>query len=129
MSPQPAQIGRVPFAPLIEPERGGVPAGFAEPIKNGREHLTSLLEAARWAPSCNGDEPWRYLIWDRSRSPEGWQKAFECLSENNKKWVKNVPMLMLSCAAKSCVTTTSYRTTGPPTRPMPTCRCCSMKSL
>jgi nitroreductase len=63
-----------------------------------REQLHVLLEAARWAPSCNGDEPWRYLIWDRSRDPEGWQKAFECLSEGNKKWVKNVPLLMLSCA-------------------------------
>jgi len=63
-----------------------------------REQLAALLEAARWAPSCNGDEPWRYLIFDRRRDPEGWQKAFECLSESNKKWVKNVPVLMLSCA-------------------------------
>ena len=37
-------------------------------------------------------------IWDRARDPEGWQKAFDCLSENNRKWVKNVPLLMLSCA-------------------------------
>ncbi|HYC44303.1 MAG TPA: nitroreductase family protein [Burkholderiales bacterium] len=63
-----------------------------------REALAALLEAARWAPSCNGDQPYRYLVWDKSRDPEGWQKAFECLSENNRKWVKNVPVLMLSCA-------------------------------
>ena len=63
-----------------------------------REQLTVLLEAARWAPSCNGDEPTRHLIWDRTRDPEGWQKAFDCLSDNNRKWVKNVPLLMLSCA-------------------------------
>src|SRR6185436_2995359 len=63
-----------------------------------REHLTALLEAARWSPSCNGDEPWRYLLWERAANPEGWQKAFDCLSDNNKKWVKNVPVLMLSCA-------------------------------
>ncbi len=63
-----------------------------------RKDLTALLEAARWAPSCNGDEPWRYLIWERAVNPEGWQKAFDTLSENNKKWVKNVPLLMLSCA-------------------------------
>jgi len=62
------------------------------------EHLAALLEAARWAPSCNGDQPTRYLIWDKARDPEGWQKAFDTLSENNKKWVKNVPLLMLSCA-------------------------------
>jgi nitroreductase len=66
-----------------------------------REQLVTLLEAGRWAPSCNGDEPWRYLVWDRTRDPEGWQKAFECLSDTNKKWVKNVPLLMLSCAGSA----------------------------
>lgn len=30
-----------------------------------REQLLALLEAARWAPSCFGDQPWRYLVWDR----------------------------------------------------------------
>ena len=66
-----------------------------------REQLAALLEAARWAPSCNGDEPWRYLIWDRARDPAGFQSAFDCLSENNRKWVKNVPLLMLSCAGST----------------------------
>lgn len=60
--------------------------------------LMALLEAARWAPSCNGDEPWRFLVWDRMRDAQGWQQAFDCLSENNRKWVKNVPLLFLSCA-------------------------------
>ncbi len=75
-----------------------------------RQELTVLLEAARWAPSCNGDEPWRYLIWDRGRDPGGWQKAFDCLSENNRKWVKNVPMLLLSCAGSA------FAATGKPNR-------------
>jgi nitroreductase len=75
-----------------------------------RRDLAVLLEAGRWAPSCNGDEPWRYLIWDRGRDPEGWQKAFESLSENNKKWVKNVPLLMLSNAGSI------FGATGKPNR-------------
>jgi len=75
-----------------------------------RDQLKVLLEAGRWAPSCNGDEPWRYLIWDKGRDPGGWQKAFECLSENNKKWVKNVPLLMLSCAGSI------FEATGKPNR-------------
>lgn len=68
----------------------------ARPVS--REQLLALLEAARWAPSCNGDEPWRYLVWDRVADAGGWQKAYDCLSEGNRKWVKNVPVLMLSCA-------------------------------
>jgi nitroreductase len=75
-----------------------------------REQLVALLEAGRWAPSCNGDEPWRYLIWDRARDPEGFQKAFDCLSENNRKWVQNVPLLMLSCAGSN------FAATGKPNR-------------
>jgi nitroreductase len=64
-----------------------------------RAQLAALLEAARWAPSCNGVEPWRYLVWDRTRDEAGFQRAFECLSESNKRWVKNVPLLMLSVAS------------------------------
>jgi nitroreductase len=65
----------------------------------GREHLLTLLEAARWAPSCFGDQPWRYLIWDRFRDPAGWRQAFECLAEGNQAWVRNAPVLLLSMAA------------------------------
>jgi len=61
-----------------------------------REQLLALLEAARWAPSCFGDQPWRYLVWDRHRAPVTWQKAFECLGEWNQNWVKNAPLLLLA---------------------------------
>ncbi len=64
-----------------------------------REHLLALLEAARWAPSCFGDQPWRYLVWDRFRDPAGWRQAFECLAEGNQAWVNNAPVLLLSMAA------------------------------
>jgi len=86
------------------------PRAFDPKRPVSREQLKVLLEAGRWAPSCNGDEPWRYLIWDRGRDPQGWQKAYDCLNENNKKWVKNVPLLMLSCAGSS------FEATGKPNR-------------
>ncbi len=74
------------------------PRAYAAGKTVSREQLAALLEAGRWAPSCNGDEPWRYLVWDKSRDAQGWQQAFGCLSEGNQKWVKNVPLLLLSCA-------------------------------
>jgi nitroreductase len=89
-------VTSVPINELLA--RRWSPRAFDATRNVSREQLEALLEAARWAPSCNGDEPWRYLIWDRARDAEGWQKAFDCLSENNKKWVQNVPLLMLSCA-------------------------------
>ena len=64
-----------------------------------RAQLASLLEAARWAPSCNGVEPWRFLVWDRTRDAQGFEQAFDCLSAGNKLWVKNAPLLLLSIAS------------------------------
>jgi len=69
----------------------------SKPLSRGQ--VMALLEAARWAPSCFGDEPWRYLVWDRNRDPGSWQEAFECLSEGNQAWVKNVPLLLASIAS------------------------------
>jgi nitroreductase len=86
----------VPIDDLIA--RRWSPRAFDPGREVSREHLASLLEAARWAPSCNGDQPTRYLIWEKRRDPAGWLMAYDCLSENNRKWVKNVPLLMLSCA-------------------------------
>lgn len=63
-----------------------------------REKLVALLEAARWAPSCFGDEPWRYLIWERGADPDLWRRAFDCLSEGNQAWAGAAPVLMLSMA-------------------------------
>lgn len=62
------------------------------------EQVGALVEAARWAPSCFGAEPWRFLQWNRATDAAGWQQAFDCLSDNNRKWVKNVPLLFLVCA-------------------------------
>jgi nitroreductase len=64
-----------------------------------RSDLLALLEAARWAPSCFGDQPWRYLVWDRFRDATGWSQAFACLAEGNQAWAKNAPVLLLSLAA------------------------------
>jgi len=62
------------------------------------EQTLALLEAARWAPSCMGEQPWRFLVWDKFIDPQGWQSAFDCLSEGNKIWVKHAPWLCLLCA-------------------------------
>jgi len=104
---KPAQTSR-PIHDLLARRWSTRAFDAAKPVT--REQLTTLLEAGRWAPSCNGDEPWRYLVWDRARDPEGFQKAFDCLSDNNKKWVKNVPLLLLSCAGSN------FAATGKPNR-------------
>lgn len=61
-------------------------------------HLAALLEAARWAPSCFNEQPWRYVIWVKSKDEAGWRKALSILSEKNRQWAKNAPVLILSAA-------------------------------
>lgn len=63
------------------------------------EKIRALLEAARWAPSCFGDEPWRYIVCDKRGNRQSWQKAFACLSEGNQSWAVNAPLLILVCAS------------------------------
>lgn len=63
-----------------------------------KAQILSLCEAARWAPSCFGDEPWRFMVWDKNGNTEAWQKAFDCLVPGNQEWVKNAPVLLLVCA-------------------------------
>ena len=60
--------------------------------------IYSLLEAARWAPSCFGDQPWRFVVCDKTINPQAWQAAFDALVPANQTWAVNAPVLMLICA-------------------------------
>jgi nitroreductase len=61
-----------------------------------REKIMSLLEAARWAPSCFNEQPWRYLVFDGTDS-EALKRARACLVEGNS-WALKAPVLMISIA-------------------------------
>lgn len=56
-----------------------------------REELLPLLEAARSAPSCYNEQPWRFLIGD---TPETHGKLAEALNPGNA-WAKDAPVLIL----------------------------------
>lgn len=60
--------------------------------------LAALLEAARWAPSCFNEQPWRYVVCVKSKDETGWRNALSILSEKNSQWAKNAPVLILSAA-------------------------------
>jgi len=85
-----------PIDPLIRKRWSG--RAFVENQPVAREQIVSLLEAARWAPSCWNDQPWRYIVFDRFHNRDAWQKAFECLSEGNQKWVIQAPVLLIAFA-------------------------------
>lgn len=62
------------------------------------EDLLSLLEAARWAPSCFNDQPWRFVVCDKATDQAGWQTALDVVVEKNRQWAKNAPLLILVVA-------------------------------
>ncbi len=75
------------------------PRAFSDrPVDSKSIH--SLLEAARWAPSCSNEQPWAFLVASKE-NPEAFAKMLACLVEGNQKWAKNVPLLMISVAYKN----------------------------
>jgi nitroreductase len=62
------------------------------------DEVLTLLEAARWAPSCFNDQPWRFVVCDRATNSGAWQNLLDCLTEKNQLWAKNAPLLLLATA-------------------------------
>ena len=77
------------------------PRAFDPDKKLSHDDMLALLEAARWAPSCFNDQPWRFIVCDKASDTAGWQHAFATLAEKNKLWAKNAPVLILSVAMKN----------------------------
>jgi len=77
------------------------PRAFEANKPVSREQIIALLEAARWAPSCYGAEPWRYIVFDRFNNTAAWEKAFSCLAQANQVWVKNASVLILAVTRNS----------------------------
>ncbi len=51
----------------------------------------SLFEAARWAPSSNNNQPWRF-IWAR-RGTAHWDRLFGLLAGGNRVWCEKAALL------------------------------------
>jgi nitroreductase len=63
-----------------------------------RELILQIMEAARYAPSCFNEQPWRFVIADTSTSLE---KMRATLSDSNKRWAAKAPVLIAVCSKKS----------------------------
>jgi nitroreductase len=61
------------------------------------EKLRSLFEAARWAPSSNNGQPWRFLVATKDNKVE-YDRLFNFLVEGNQTWAHRAPVLVLSVA-------------------------------
>ncbi|SCL23515.1 Nitroreductase [Micromonospora pallida] len=58
--------------------------------------LRPLLEAARWAPSANNSQPWRFLV--TRRGEESFTRLRETLNPGNQVWAEAASALLLVTA-------------------------------
>lgn len=95
MSSKPAGAEH-PIHPLIRDRWS--PRAFDPDRLVKREDLLSLLEAARWSASCFNDQPWRYVVCDKSSDEASWRRLLACLGESNQVWACRAPVLILAVA-------------------------------
>src|SRR4051812_13695224 len=69
------------------------PRAFADRAVE-RDKLLSVLEAARWAPSSNNEQPWSFVVATRDE-PGEFARLLACLVEKNQSWAKSAPVLMI----------------------------------
>jgi nitroreductase len=86
-----------PIHALLEQRYSGVSFDPSRIIS--RQDLLTLAEAGRWAPSCFGDEPWRFIICDKLDNPAAWESALACLSEGNRGWCQHAQILIIACTS------------------------------
>jgi nitroreductase len=81
-----------PILPVLA-ERWSPVAYSSRPVEE--EKLKALFEAARWAPSCNNEQPWIFIV--APHGSERFASLADCLMEGNA-WAKNAGVLVLAVA-------------------------------
>lgn len=61
------------------------------------DEIRSLLEAARWAPSCFNEQPWVFILATKDQNLE-YERLLECLVEGNRDWARHAYLLLLTIA-------------------------------
>lgn len=74
------------------------PRAFDSSKKPEREEILSLIEAARFSPSCFNEQPWRYLIADEG---EDLDKLRSVLTDSNRIWAGKAPVLIMVLSKKT----------------------------
>jgi nitroreductase len=71
------------------------PRAFSSiPIEH--EKIMSLIEAARWAPSCFNEQPWTFILFKKNQ--DAYKKIIDIISPKNQLWAKAAPLIILSVA-------------------------------
>jgi nitroreductase len=83
-----------PLHPLLSQRWS--PRGFDGTHRLPEPQLTALLEAARWSPSANNSQPWRFVV--TQRGDAAFERLASTLSGNNRRWAGRASALLLVLA-------------------------------
>ena len=72
------------------------PRAFDRSHRLDDAQLTSLLEAARWAPSANNSQPWRFLV--ARHDDDAFDRLAGLLAPGNRSWAPAASALILVAA-------------------------------
>lgn len=73
------------------------PRGF-DPAPLSEEEIRMLFEAARWAPSCFNEQPWRFHYATTEAEREAYLSA---LVPRNQLWARRAPLLIFVLARRT----------------------------
>lgn len=73
------------------------PRAFNPDKKVPETELNAILEAARYAPSCFNEQPWRFII---AETPNERAQIISSMTPGNKEWAPNAPILMVILSKK-----------------------------
>ena len=93
MSPKTARTA-APLHPLLAERWSPRALDAAHAVSD--EQLTALLEAARWAPSANNSQPWRFAVTVRGTDEHA--AVLDALAPGNQAWAHAASALVVAAA-------------------------------
>lgn len=69
------------------------PRAFDPTAELTGDEATSLLEAARWAPSVGNAQPWRFAL--GHRNDDTWKRLLVSLPDGDQRWARHAAALLL----------------------------------
>jgi len=82
---------------ILEARHSG---NFFDPNKHvTANQIKSLIHAAQLTPSSYNEQPWNFIICDKSINSEAYDKVFNTLHQFNQNWAKNAQVLAVITAS------------------------------
>jgi nitroreductase len=91
------EAGQKTLKELMSIRQSGYSYDSSKPVD--KKQLREILEAGRLAPSSYNEQPWVFIVCDRTTDPVAYDRALSCLVEFNQNWAKNAPVLIISIAS------------------------------